>query len=541
MQWYNLSNRWLDSINIKSKNKQMENKNKGIILGLLFAIIIGAFLVRFIGISDLPAGLYPDEAVNGMDALEANATGNYKLFYESNNGREGLFINLQAFSIKLLGNNLVGLKLWSIIFGTLTVLGMFLLISEIFRNQRAGLIGAYLTAFSYWAINFSRIGFRANMLPFILVFAFYFLFKGIRSKKYYDFLLAGLIYGLGLHTYIAFRVSPLVLIVLLIGFIITRKNFLVEYWKFILTFAMAMFITAAPMLLDFFYFHPEHYSSRTSEISVLNPEVNQGHIFQAVGKTLFLSIAKYNLWGDQNWRHNYPPYPLLNPITGIAFALGFLYSIFKFFHLLYLRFKKGVRDDHLHIYLFLLTWFFTLLIPEVLANEGNPHALRSIGTLPVVMIFAAIPLTWILGKAKSFGHSFKLAIYSLLIASFIFIGISDPVKYFVFFAESPQQHASFDANLTEEAKYILSLPSETQKIVIAENMERVPIKFLTNQAKNVTYKYKAQVSEIGNVSNTVILMNDKDENVISQLQSRFPNLQLETMTNEFGDTFYILK
>ena len=170
------------------------HKKKLTVAGLLLAILLAAFIIRISNIENIPYSIFPDEAQNGVDAQEANATGNYKLFYESNNGREGLFINIQAMSIKLLGNTTLGLKLPSIIFGTLTVLGIFLLASELFGTYLAGLIGAWLTTFSYWAINFSRIGFRAIMLPFILTFAFYFLFRGLRTKKLSAFLIAGFIY-----------------------------------------------------------------------------------------------------------------------------------------------------------------------------------------------------------------------------------------------------------------------------------------------------------------------------------------------------------
>jgi 4-amino-4-deoxy-L-arabinose transferase-like glycosyltransferase len=518
-------------------------KNKKILLGLLFAIMIGAFLVRFIGIENTPAGLYPDEAVNGMDALTANSTGQYKLFYESNNGREGLFINLQAFSVLLFGNSITALKLWSIIFGTLTVFGVFLLGKEIFRSERAGLIGAYLTAFSYWAINFSRIGFRAIMVPLILTFAFYFIYKGLRTKKYSDFIFGGLIYGLGLHTYIAFRVSPLVLIVLLAALILTRKNFLKEYWKFIFVFAIAMFLTALPMLIDFFVTHPEHYASRTSEISILNPQTNKGQLLPLLGKTFGLALAKYNFWGDQNWRHNYPPYPLLNPITGISFLLGFIYMIFKTLHLLWLRFRKKVLDEKLAVYLFLLAWFIVLLIPEFLASEGNPHALRAIGTIPVVMLMATIPFTWIFGKIDNFGKTFKLIMLSILFGVFIFIGSFDTIKYHYFFANNPLAHQSFEANLTSEARYILALPKESEKFVIAQSMQRIPIEFLNDKTPNLTYFYPGEIEQLSpkNLSNSYILMNDFDQDILAKLQLRFPSLKLETIRNSFGDTFFVLK
>lgn len=521
----------------------MKIKQKHVILGLLFAILVAAFALRITNITNLPAGIYPDEAQNGVDAQLANATGEYKLFYESNNGREGLFINLQALSIKTFGPTELALKLWSIIFGTLTVLGVFLLTSELFKNQIAGLIGAYLVAFSYWAINFSRIGFRAIMVPFLLSFAFYFLFKGLRTRKLHDFIVAGLIYGLGVHTYIAFRVSPLVLVALFISLLITRKNFLAEYWKHVAVFAIAMMITAAPMLLDFFVWNPQHYASRTSEISILNPEVNEGHLVSAIAKTFGLSLQKYFIMGDLNMRHNYPPYPLLNPVTSIAFLIGLTYIISNFFHLLWLRFKKGVRDEKLDIYVFLLAWLIALLIPEFLANEGNPHALRSIGTLPAVMIIAVFPFMWVFKKYHSYGHAFKTFTISIMIAAFAFIALADPIKYFIYFANSPKQHEAFDANLRVVSDYIRTLSEGQEKYIVTGSMQRLTIKYLNPTISNTFYLYPAEVESIvpSNPQSAIFIFTGADWDAINYLRSKYPEIKFEEHRNSFGDTFYTLK
>jgi 4-amino-4-deoxy-L-arabinose transferase-like glycosyltransferase len=518
-------------------------KQKKIIFGLLLAILVAGFALRFANIENIPFSIYPDEAQNGVDAQQANATGQYKLFYESNNGREGLFINIQAISIKYLGSNTFALKLPSIIFGTLTILGVFLLTYELLQSYVAGLIGAYLIAFSYWAINFSRIGFRAIMVPFILTFAFYFTFRGLRTRKLSDFIIAGFIYGLGLHTYIAFRVSPLVLIALFVSLLITRKRFLAEYWKHLLVFAVTMFIASAPMLLDFFVWHPEHYTSRTSEISILNPDVNQGHLFTTFLKTFGLSLAKYNFWGDQNWRQNYPPYPILNPLTGIAFLAGLVYIFGKFFHLVYVRFEKGARNKKLDVYVFLLAWFFTLLIPEFLAAEGNPHALRSIGTLPVVMIIAVIPFMWIIKRYHAYGHAFKFFIFSILLFTFLFIGIADPIKYFVFFANNPKQHQAFEANLKEVSNYIQTLPKSEEKYIVTGSMQRLTIKFLNQALPNTFYKYPEEAGSISpkNMKNFIIIFTDADWKIINAQRNRFPDILFEEHRNFFGDTFYVLK
>ena len=106
---------------------------------LLLIIIIIAGGLRLANLASLPPGLYPDEAMNGSNALEALATaapeGGFKVFYPENNGREGLFINIQAISVAILGNKPWALRLPSTIFGIFTVLGLYFLTRELFRRR----------------------------------------------------------------------------------------------------------------------------------------------------------------------------------------------------------------------------------------------------------------------------------------------------------------------------------------------------------------------------------------------------------------------
>ncbi|NTV41512.1 MAG: hypothetical protein HGA61_04565 [Candidatus Moranbacteria bacterium] len=316
-----------------------------------------------------------------------------------------------------------------------------------------------------------------------------------------------------------------------------------NFWKHILVFAIAMMITSAPMLLDFFHWNPQHYASRTKEISILNPETNQGHLLPLLAKTFGLSLAKYNFWGDQNIRHNYPPYPLLNPITGIAFLFGLIYVFVNFFRLLWNRFRKGVRDKKLDVYVLILVWFFALLIPEFLASEGNPHALRAIGTLPVVMLIAVLPFLWIIKKFDSFGRAFKVFLVSFFIFAFGFIAISDTVKYFVFFASSPAQHAGFQGNLKEISNYLRSLPTTTKKIIITGSMERLTIKYLNPTLPNTDYLYPGQATSISlsNPQDAVLIFSNPDWEAINATRDLFPDINFEQHRNQFEDVFYVLK
>src|SRR3989338_6909601 len=110
----------------------------------ILAIMLLAAFFRFWGLTQIPPGLYPDEAMNGNNALEAIAHKDWKVFYPENNGREGLFINVQSAFIYFLGNKPWVLRLPSAIFGTLTVLGLYFLAKLLFTERVALLASFFL-------------------------------------------------------------------------------------------------------------------------------------------------------------------------------------------------------------------------------------------------------------------------------------------------------------------------------------------------------------------------------------------------------------
>src|SRR3989338_10465544 len=121
---------------------------KKTVILLLLILLIAAFF-RLWDLKNTPPGLYPDEAMNGNNAREALETGEWRVFYPENNGREGLFINIQALSINFFCNKPWALRLPSAILGILTVLGTFLLTKELFNKNSGALLAAFLMATSF--------------------------------------------------------------------------------------------------------------------------------------------------------------------------------------------------------------------------------------------------------------------------------------------------------------------------------------------------------------------------------------------------------
>ncbi len=435
----------------------MNKKQKIIHFSILTFIIILTIGVRVYHIDTIPAGIYPDEANNGTNAFDAQFSGQYQWFYPDNNGREGLYINLIAIAFKLFGVSILTLKLPSIVLGVLTVVGVYLLSRELFISKpRLALIATYLTAVSFWAINFSRIAFRAiTMLP-VLTFSFFFLLRGLRTKKWYHFAIAGFIFGLGFHTYIAFRIGPMLLIVLFALLLMQQgMSFLKEQWRNGIFFIIFACISAVPIFYTF-HIHPDYVSARTGDVSVFSD--TKGGIVPTLTHSLILSLGKFNFYGDQNWRHGFPPYPTLEPFVGLMFAGGIILSTIIFITYFYKRFAHKTRNRKLVIHGLLLAWFVAFLAPEFLTTEGLPHSLRSIGVLPVVYIFAAFFINFLIERAKKHSHIIYAATSITLLLLLIFAGIFNIVKYHVFWARAPQQAQAFEKVFTDIAYYIPLLP-----------------------------------------------------------------------------------
>jgi len=530
----------VEKTNLPSPRLRRDKKDISLKMYIIFGVLVvlAALFIRSYHLSTLPPGVYPDESVNGIDAITANAAHHWKFFYENNNGREGLFMNLIALGFSLFGISVVTLKMWSVFFGTITVLGMILLGEELFSSRRTGIIAGFITATTFWAINFSRISFRAIMLPFVLVFTVFFLIRGIQKKKIIDYVFAGLFFGLGVHTYIAFRIAPLILVVLLIAFIANRKKFFTTHWKEILAFLAATILVALPMLVDF-YHNPEHFSGRTGQVSLFTPEVNQGRLLPMLGASVGKSLAKYSFFGDQNWRHNLPPWPELFPVIGIFFLAGFLYFIYEFFYLVWRRIRFRERSERLILVALLLSWFFAMLIPEAITNEV-PHALRSIGTMPVAILLAvfAIEGAWKWAESGKLKQH-KKAIWIVLIALVTISGIWSVKLYFIDWAGNPNVPGAFGEGYMNMSQYINNLPAVTPKYVVdngpgiqmedgLQTSAEVVKLFTYQKAANVTFVESDFDPAMLKTPAKIFLMR-YDDGLVNYIQQSFPNSRVERM------------
>lgn len=501
-----------------------------IILLLAGILILGAFF-RFYDLAVLPPGLYPDEAVNGTNALEAIHSGNFRVFYPDNNGREGLFINIQALSVWLFGNEPWSLRVVSAIFGVLTILGVYLATKELLKNyelgimnkgrnenhnslflipysERIALLSSFFLATSYWHINFSRIGFRAITVPFFASFGIYWLLKGLRTGKISSIMLAGIFIGLGFHTYIAFRFMPFILAVpILFALIQWRHNknnelgimnkgqnenhnslFLIPNSAScvpcaVILFLFITFVVALPIGWHFLQ-NPGDFFGRGGQISVFAAEQP---LYEFV-KSNLITLQMFFWVGDCNPRHNLACQPQLNPIVALFFIIGIIIAIRELRTNKELGIMSYEDDDIKSIipnssFIILFAWFFFMTLPASLTTEGLPHALRAIGMIPPIMILAGIgayeSYAYLQNMLTGYAQNPRLAertqqisrIQKELLIVFLLllttIAFATYRAYFVQFEKARATYPAFRADVLNMARYIDTLPTGTDIYVLA--------------------------------------------------------------------------
>lgn len=153
-----------------TKSNRSATLKTPILITLLIILFVGAWL-RLHQLNSLPPGLFMDEAVNGIDAQGIWRNGRFSIFFPANNGREPIYIYMQALMMRLIGEHAFGIRIVSAYSGILTIPLAYVLAKTLFRKNKThatyiGLVAAAVLATSFWHVSLSRLGFRTILLPF---------------------------------------------------------------------------------------------------------------------------------------------------------------------------------------------------------------------------------------------------------------------------------------------------------------------------------------------------------------------------------------
>jgi len=393
-----------------------------VVVALIAITLLGAYF-RLSNLDTPPdqTSDHVEKILNAADVLD----GRPRVFFSENGGRESIQMYLMAALSQIplpgLGINFHTLKLLSAFEGIITIPVMFWLGSAIVgREDRrlgnlVGLATAGLVAVSYWHEILSLLGLRIVLTSFITSLLLIFLIRGLRTGNRSQFILAGLTLGIGLYTYQAVRMLPIVVIAgLLIGLLyrIPNRAALTKLIFNGVALVAVAFVCFVP-LLGYIVEFPDDFLRRTStrllgdnpvmDVDAQGNEISREPTFlEAVGQSapqFFTNYRNatlaYTFKSDGAWFQSAPFHPLMDTATGALFIVG----IAAWIGLMLRR-----RDPGFDL---IFPALFIMLLPSALAvafpNE-NPSNTRLSGTLPLVYLLAGYAFA-VLGQqtARIFG------------------------------------------------------------------------------------------------------------------------------------------
>lgn len=378
----------------------MQNLSKLNCFIFILAVFFAVFS-RYYSLENAPPGLFYDEAYNVFDSIKSSSLDEYKLFYKGTGGREGLHVFLIGKTLDVINPETTEEKIFVARFvgatiGILTILGVFFLARLLFSSSdKASLIASLamvIVATSFWHLNFSRIVFRGILSPFIQVCTLVFLLLSFQHRKIIYGVIASILFGLGLYTYIAY--PPFGLVILYAFFYYFKKSDISAKRSFLLMglFFVIPLIMGIPLI-------ESHSFSRVKDLHYFREENSIILIIVRFLHNITASIYMLFVYGDNHWRHNISGMPLLTPLA----MVGTLMAMFV---------KPQNNNEFYSRLKFLIIWYVASVIPMIMTNGGAPHALRAINGVIPVSIFAAY------GLYKGILRYYKLrAVLSFLIVS----------------------------------------------------------------------------------------------------------------------------
>lgn len=404
-------------------------------------VVLVAFGMRVFGLWELPPGLGWDEAYYAKDAASV-LNGVFLPFYPDNFGREGLFIIAAAPFVAIFGHDPMAVRLPAAFFGVLSVAAIFPLGRRLFRRalpakaDSIALAAAMLAAASLWMVASNRIGWRANIFPFLLAAAGYWFWRAFEDRRPRDWAWAGFTFGLMQYTYSAGRALPPIIPGFAILWLLVQGDIagIFRRWREWTVFGIAMVAVLLPLLFYAALYPADFFSRQTrlAEVTVQNaalPE-KEHYIDRFIG-----TVGVFIVHGDDHPPHNVAGRPAFDLFIAPFFLLGLGLMLF--------RWRKPV-------YSFVLFWLAVHLVLVSILRDAVPHYVHLAGMLPVMFFVPGLGLVEAAGWLSR--RTIRQAGAALAGVLLLATTINTAHGYFVEYAAQPTLPAELEHDLIEIAK-----------------------------------------------------------------------------------------
>ena len=466
----------------------------------LLAIIALGTVLRFYRITTVPPSLSHDETAITYNAYSILKTGKdeygvpFPLLFKSFDDYKlpGMVYSTIP-AVAVFGTTAMGARFTSAFLGSLTILLVYLLIYELFRNYPVSegkrrmhapdayaLASAFFFAISPWHINFSRQLFESNGALFFLSLATYVLLLSLRKIRFLP--LAALLLGISVYFYYSVR---LVIPFVVLAYLLINKKQLMANKLTVLLSIFLFVITLIPIGSQMFtpgglervsivsiIRDPNYYKWKDTFIGIYakHPDMARKIFFNQ--RTALVMAALDNYWKNISPLHVFASgtstYGLQHPFEIPLIFAGLLFLI----------------TTPLPAKWLLIAWFLAAILPGALSTN-QPNALRTLLGAPFLSIcsgIGAIEVMIAIGQRKRLWYG--LLPFSALLLFFLY------AFYQSYFIVNPTRNAlAFGDGYEQMIGYVQAHESQYDRIVISGYYWRPYIFMLYwGQVNPITYQ-----------------------------------------------------
>lgn len=409
---------------------------------LITLIFLFALGIRLWGLGTYPPGPTNDEVSYFYNGYSIAETGR-NIFGEKLPFFTNLYLPfmpvstyLVAFFVKLLGLSLFSSRLPFVILGALEIPVLYLLVRELFGDQRIALFSALALAISPWHFHESRAGYEA--IP-----SLFFILSGILSalwaaRKHKSLFLSFPFFVIALFTYRAHNILfvPIFLSVFWYIFPLLKNN-----KKEILSFWLGVFLTLS-LFVATFVLNGKSYSGELvfskDKLSAMSLEIDNDRSNSSAPEFLNKIFINKGTLLYRGIRDNYMAAFSTNFLftggegngvrstwfRGSLFTIEAIFLILGFLYLLGLKERRGV------IFIFLLL----LIGPLPIALSYPSLGMRAMFMLPFLMVLVSSGWLFLIDKIRTFSFGRR----AVVLGSFIIVYIISIFSYgFLYFYRYP--------------------------------------------------------------------------------------------------------
>lgn len=477
----------------------------------LGSIIVLALFLRIYQLGSVPPSPSLDEVSIGWNAYSILQTGADEygtrfpiLLRAYDDWRPALYVYLVIPFVKILGLNVLAVRLPSVILSFLTVLATYFLVKELLfkkftsevsspskawgsrpafggtsTSEVLSLLTTFFLAISPWHIYISRLGHEVNAGLAFIVFATLFFLKATNfntvqyfSRKGVFLVLATVFFVLSFYTYQSEKIFVPAIVLILV--LIFGKQILAAKKAILLTTVLGVILlipilkaSLEPQALMRFQgttaFSQDHELYRLSALKMLRDREEEntlGLIFDNRYLATFqIFLTNYFSHFDPRWlMTNFGEEKHKVPGMGLLYFWELPFLILGIYILASGKFPKTTK-------VLVFSWMLIAPLPASITSQ-SPHAMRAFNALPAFSTFTALGILqafscFNLIKSRTLKAFFVLCFLPFAVFNFFYF-------YHNYFFNFPrEQSRSFQYALSKAISYVSQVESNYEKIIFS--------------------------------------------------------------------------